>query len=685
MTDEILATLIEAIAVYKEKIADLEDTIDLIKDETKTNQDEVVNVKEALEKQIEDMAIATNKLIDKAIKSIKIPEAEKVDYYRIETSIKAKINRLLHEKDADIAEVRADLKRYVIENLARFKPRDGKDADNELIIRELKDFIQTNKSQFKGKDGRDGESGVDGVGIADIKKDKDYLTIYLTDGTKKRFEIPKTTIYRGNGQGISEAEKEQIEKNKTAIQAIDEAAVKVSGDQTIQGDKTFEESPSVPIPTNENDAVNKGYVDELDKNNSKFLSNSITVTVGESGKDFETVNEALENLSKFYPLYKKGGFSATILIEDGYILKEQLLFDGIDLSFITISYEGSGYLLVDRDYLTTNFDGRYPVFGARNGANSPILNLVFDCQVELGSDVAADTKDGIYVSSASMTCVGTSGAVNCSGIGIFISVGALNTNTLIGSSNKNVGIYAKNGGQISANTVTASSDTLYALYSYSGSVQSNSITVNSRANIGVYARSGGAISAETINASSDLSTGLQIINSSVQAITINASSQGGVGVYISSGTLSVSYLGSSSVSNYGIQMYGGMVSAYTSTISSSSSIALYANAGAVFSSEGLTASSDTYIGIYAREATISAYNGTISSQTSISAASRGGTISIENMELSNSEDSSNYLAIVLGGGIIRSTTGTWTNNGSGNKCNVSAGTISSNGYVNRIG
>jgi len=203
MNDEILATLIEAITVYKEKISDLEDTLDLLKDETKANQSEVVKTKDILEKQIEDMAIATNKLIEKAIKSIEIPEAEKVDYFRIETSIKAKINRLINEKDTDIAEVRADLKRYVIENLARFKPKDGKSADNDLIIRELKEFIDKNKAEFRGKDGRDGKKGTDAVGIKDIEKDKDYLTIYLTDGTKKRFEIPKTTIYRGGGGSVS--------------------------------------------------------------------------------------------------------------------------------------------------------------------------------------------------------------------------------------------------------------------------------------------------------------------------------------------------------------------------------------------------------------------------------------------------------------------------------------------------
>ena len=164
MTDEILATLIEAIAVYKEKIADLEDTIDLIKEETKTNQDEVVKVKETLEKQIEDTVIATDKMLSQAM----YPESN-IDF------------------------VKAEIRRYLQANITQTKQEIKKDE----ILEDLKRFIRNNIFEFSGLNGRDGRDGADAVGIKDIKKDKDYLTIYLTDGSQRRFSIPKTTIHKG--------------------------------------------------------------------------------------------------------------------------------------------------------------------------------------------------------------------------------------------------------------------------------------------------------------------------------------------------------------------------------------------------------------------------------------------------------------------------------------------------------
>lgn len=204
MNDSILATLIEAIAVYKEKISDLDDTFDLLKGEVSTNQDEILKAKETLQKQIEDTIIITQKMIDKAISNIQVPEAQQVDYNRIEASIKAKINRFMAQKDSDIEGLRADLKEFVIANLARFKPEDGKDADNNLIIKELQAYILGNKSEFKGargENGSDGRNGSNGVGIEDITKSKDEIKITLTDGTVKKFSVPKTTIYAGGGGG----------------------------------------------------------------------------------------------------------------------------------------------------------------------------------------------------------------------------------------------------------------------------------------------------------------------------------------------------------------------------------------------------------------------------------------------------------------------------------------------------
>ena len=301
----------------------------------------------------------------------------------------------------------------------------------------------------------------------------------------------------------------------------------------------------------------------------------IAVTVGVSGKDFTTVKAAIEYLSQFAPIYKKGGIIAEIKIEDGYILKEQLLFDGVDLSFIRISYEGSGYLLVDRDYITRSFDGLYPVFGARNGANSPQLNLVFDCQVEQGSSIDADEKHGIFVKNATISCIGTAGAVRCSGFGAYVKRGVLQGAGLILASDKRSAGYINYGGLMRADTITTESRDGIGLYVQQSTVSASSISAKSHYGYGIYLRGGGNAEAETIEA-------------------------------------------------------------YSATTR-----AVYARGGS----------------------NLSAYT----------------------LEPSNSAEATAELVGVDGGSSVRSNSGTWTNNGSGDKCNVAAGTISSNGYVNRIG
>ncbi len=65
------------------------------------------------------------------------------------------------------------------------------------------------------------------------------------------------------------------------------------------------------------------------------LSTNITVNVG-AGQTYTTINQALEYLSGFYPMYKKSGFTATINLKAGFVMAEQVLVSGIDLGWITI-------------------------------------------------------------------------------------------------------------------------------------------------------------------------------------------------------------------------------------------------------------------------------------------------------------------------------------------------------------
>lgn len=198
MDNKVISTIIEALAIYKENIQELNELIELLKDETKNNQDEIVKTKEVLEKQIEDLTTSTSKMINDVIS--KIPKEVTIDYGRLEASLKAKVNRYVREKDSDISELRADLKAF-IKTIMPKDGIDGIDADNEAILSDLKKHI-TNNGDFvgeRGLSGSNGKDGVDGIGIKDIYEEKDYLYIELTNKDIKKFKIPTKTITKSGG------------------------------------------------------------------------------------------------------------------------------------------------------------------------------------------------------------------------------------------------------------------------------------------------------------------------------------------------------------------------------------------------------------------------------------------------------------------------------------------------------
>ena len=88
-------------------------------------------------------------------------------------------------------------------------------------------------------------------------------------------------------------------------------AVKLTENQTIAGVKTFTSSPIVPVPTADFQSV-------------PLKSTNITVNVG-TGQTYTTINQALEYLSGFYPMYKTSGITATINLKAGFVMAEQVL------------------------------------------------------------------------------------------------------------------------------------------------------------------------------------------------------------------------------------------------------------------------------------------------------------------------------------------------------------------------
>ena len=70
----------------------------------------------------------------------------------------------------------------------------------------------------------------------------------------------------------------------------------------------------------------------------KLDTTLLSVTVGATNDDFTTINSAIEYLqANYYPIYSKNAdYTASIILQDDYIMDEQVLINGIDLGWIEI-------------------------------------------------------------------------------------------------------------------------------------------------------------------------------------------------------------------------------------------------------------------------------------------------------------------------------------------------------------
>lgn len=128
-----------------------------------------------------------------------------------------------------------------------------------------------------------------------------------------------------------------------------------------------------------------------------YVISDKTVTVG-AGGDFATINDALTGLSGLKPLYKKSGFAATISLLSGFVMEEQVLLRGIDLSWITIT-SVDAEVVVDPSAITTelvDLDNITPIFGGIDNAYLPILDVLF-AYPDQGDGYAAAPMDGVAV------------------------------------------------------------------------------------------------------------------------------------------------------------------------------------------------------------------------------------------------------------------------------------------------
>lgn len=187
---------------------------------------------------------------------------------------------------------------------------------------------------------------------------------------------------------------------------------------------------NVPDGVAPQEAVNKRQLDTK----VGLQSADITVTVG-SGGDYANINEALESLSRMYPAYKSRGIRAEVELLSGFQMQEQVLVDGIDLGWITIT-SVDPTVTIDRQYLTQNFgeepanssdETNYttnihvtniPAFGAYKNATLPVIDVLFDMNTsgphEGRNAFSATNNSTLYIEPYK-------GCINAGSVGVYAS------------------------------------------------------------------------------------------------------------------------------------------------------------------------------------------------------------------------------------------------------------------------
>jgi hypothetical protein len=255
--DEIIITLIDAIAANSQIIKELENNLSLAIEEAKNNQEEITKLRDTFNKQIEDLTIYTQKLINKAIQSITIPTAEVIDYKAIKDMIIANTPKVINGVDG-------------INGLNGTNGTNGLDGKDAIVDYEaIKDFIKTIP---KPKDGKNGLSikGEDGVGIEDITLKDEILTIELTNGVKKKFKLPKAKAQFVGGGTI-------IQKEEANFQYLELESLFKNAALTNYKELTYIDGNITTIEVWENDAkMTKFFTKNITYSNGNITKIDIT-------------------------------------------------------------------------------------------------------------------------------------------------------------------------------------------------------------------------------------------------------------------------------------------------------------------------------------------------------------------------------------------------------------------------
>lgn len=246
---------------------------------------------------------------------------------------------------------------------------------------------------------------------------------------------------------------------------------------------------------------------------AETFEEEITVTVGDletQGADFSSIEEALAYLSHLKPTYDQGGIPATIELQTGFIMSEQIAVSGIDLGWITITSVDAEVELDVTALITQYFCGKYAAFAVRDGVG-PTISCLFAAtgalsragvavvngiiRISAGSGIKDCGDSGLHVEGASRVIA--DGAVFSGSGNEGINVSGPSTVSAIGAdcSGSSTGISATGGAQVAASDSDLSGCISSACYVESAVVDITNAYATDAGGDAVVAESGRVIAA----------------------------------------------------------------------------------------------------------------------------------------------------------------------------------------------
>lgn len=373
---------------------------------------------------------------------------------------------------------------------------------------------------------------------------------------------------------------------------------------------------------------------------------AVTLTVG-AGGDFATINEAVVAASLMGPpRYVLAGIVGStssqplivIKLLSGFVMAEQVLVRGLNLSFIRIEAEDAE-TTIQRSALTQRIDTqpRIPAFGVTDGGFLPIIAALFS----MDTSGTATGRDGVYASIGSRAIIEENpsapyGVKNAGGDGCsaqrnshivahqtnFSGAGengihAGRTSTIDASlsdvsgaaiaglyawrSSKinaysttdcsdcgSYGIYATNGGDIDALQPDCSGAGIHGIYALNGAtINASQANCDNAGTDGVRAHGGSRVNVAGGHANGCGQKGLHALyTSDISAQSFNASGNIGNGIYALSATININggnaQMGGSPAATDIVVQQGGIIRASTATGGTNVTKNIMASQGVIF-------------------------------------------------------------------------------------------------------